>query len=31
MDNHVLQRTQKLDDILLNYTNVSKEAYLFLS
>lgn len=29
--NHVLQRAQKLDDILLSDTNVSEEAYLFLS
>lgn len=29
--NHVLQRAQTLDDILLSDTNVSEEAYLFLS
>lgn len=26
----MLQRAQKLDDILLSYTNVSEEAYLVL-
>lgn len=29
--NHVLQRAQKFDDVLLSDTSVSEEAYLFLS